>query len=473
MLVIGPGGGKEILTGLLDGIINITGIEINPDFVDIVKKYRTFNGGIYTDFPNVNILVQEGRHYIKKSQQQYDLIVMALPSTEQLQSIDNFAMSENYLLTVEALKDYLKILTPEGRLVFTVHNQWELIRLMVTTLTAFEEEGIGCTDAINHFVIVSQDYAPTIVIKKESFTQSEIVYAKNIISKIPKELPPVTYLPYNSKEAKNTRENELLKSLEEGKSLKEYIQEDPYDISPVRDDSPYFYKVKRGIPNDYFWLLMGVVFLNLMVVAIPFSVIKKKIRNDEIKALLLPLIIFIGIGAGFMILEISLFQKLILYLGSPTTSLSILLSSLLAGMGFGSYFGNKISRDSLLKKILFTCLIIILFGLTLFMILPIIFNKLLADSLLIRAIVSIITVSPLGFFLGIPFPAGIQLLNHEGLQKYVPWMYGINGMMTVLGSVLAVIISMVYGFTQAFMIGLGFYFIIFIYLFFNSKRYVT
>ena len=227
MLVIGPGGGKEILTGLLDGINNITGIEINPDFVDIVKKYRTFNGGIYTDFPNVNILVQEGRHYIKKSHQQYDLIVMALPSTEQLQSIDNFTMNENYLLTVEALKDYMKILTPEGRLIFTVHNRWELIRLIVTTLTAFKEEGIGYKEAINHFIIVAQDYAPTIVIKKEAFTPSDIVYAKNISSNIPKELPLVTYLPYNLKEAKNTRENQLLKSLEEGKSLIDYINKDP------------------------------------------------------------------------------------------------------------------------------------------------------------------------------------------------------------------------------------------------------
>jgi len=469
MLVIGPGGGKEVLTGLLDGINNITGIEINPDFVDIVKKYRNFNGGIYSDFPNVNILIQEGRHYIKKSHQQFDLIVMALPSTAQLQNIDNFAMNENYLLTVEALKDYMKILTPEGRLIFTVHNRWELIRLIVTTLMAFKEEGIGYKDAINHFIIVSRDYAPTIVIKKEAFTQSEIVYIKNVISKIPKELPPVTYLPYHLKEAKNTRENQLLKSLEIGVSLKDYINKDPYDISPVWDDSPYFYKVKRGIPNDYFWLLMCIVFFNLMVVIIPYSVIKKKIKNAEAKALLLPLIIFIGIGAGFMILEISLFQKLILYLGSPTISLSILLGSLLVSMGFGSYFSKKIFRDSLIKKILFASLAIILFGLVLFTILPVIFNKLLAYGLTIRAIVSIITIFPLGFLLGIPFPTAIQMLNHENLKKYIPWMYGINGTMTVLGSVLAVIISMISGFTVSFYVGLSFYAIIFIITWVNLR----
>jgi ABC-type enterochelin transport system permease subunit len=142
-------------------------------------------------------------------------------------------------------------------------------------------------------------------------------------------------------------------------------------------------------------------------------------------------------------------------------------------MGLGSFFSKKILNDSLIKKILFASLAIILLGIALFTFIPIIFNKLLAYSITIRAVISILIILPLGFFLGIPFPAAIQILNHENLKKYIPWMYGINGMMTVLGSVLAVIISMVYGFTQAFIIGLGFYFIIFIYLFFNSKRYVT
>ena len=108
MIVIGPGGGKDVLTGLLAGVDDITGVEINPDIVNIVKDHKEFNGGIYTDFPNVNILVKEGRHYIKQEQRKYDLIVMALPSTEQLQNIDNFAMNENYLLTIEAIKDYLR-----------------------------------------------------------------------------------------------------------------------------------------------------------------------------------------------------------------------------------------------------------------------------------------------------------------------------------------------------------------------------
>ena len=469
MLVIGPGGGKEVLTGLLDGISDITGIEINPDFVDIVKEHRNFNGGIYTDFPNVKILIQEGRHFIKKSDKQFDLIVMALPSTEQLQSIDNFAMNENYLLSVEALKDYMKIITPEGRMIFTVHNRWELIRLIVTALTAFKEEGISYKDAINHFLIVSQDYAPTVVIKKEAFNQSDIVYIKSIISKIPKELPPVTYLPYNLKEAKNLRENQLLKSIEEGMSLKDYISNDPYDISAVRDDSPYFYKVNRGIPNDYLWLLIGVSLFNLIVILIPYSMINKKIKKADAKALTLPLIIFVCIGAGFMILEVSLFQKLILFLGSPTISLSILLGSLLVGMGIGSFYGKKIFSENIRKRLFIISLLIVSSGVILFILYPFILNKLLIYNQVLRSIVCFLMMVPFGFLLGIPFPSAIQLLKQEHLEKYIPWMYGINGTMAVLGSVTAVILAMVFGFTISFYVGLSLYFVIFLFLVRDSK----
>jgi len=463
MLVIGPGGGKEVLIGLLSGVEQITGVEINPDFVNIVKKYSSFNGGIYTDFPNVKILVKEGRHYIKKTDQNHDLIVMALPSTEQLQNIDNLALSENYLLTVEAIQDYLKILTPEGRLIFTVHNRWELIRLIVTTLSAFNKMGISNQEALKHFIILAQDYTPTLVIKKNAFSKGEIAYIKNVIRNIPQGLPSVTYLPFNWEEVDNTIGNKLLRTVIDNRiSLQQYINQDQYDISPVYDDSPYFYKLNRGVPDDYLWLLMGVAFFGGLVISVPFSQIKKKINKNRIKVLILPLIIFMSIGTGFMILEVSLFQKLILYLGSPTISLSILLSSLLIGMGTGSFFGKRIYPNNLKKRLNIISLLIVPTGVLTFSLYPYILNELLAYSQVVRSIVCFILIIPFGFLLGIPFPSAIQLLKRVDMEKYIPWMYGVNGIMSVFGSVLAVILSMLFGFTPAFFIGLSLYLVVFL-----------
>ena len=197
MLVIGPGGGREVLTGLISGIGSITGVEINRDFVEIVEDQADYNGGLYTRFPNINIQVKEGRQYVKETNISYDLIVMALPSTQQLQSIESYALSENYLLTVEALSDYLDILTPEGQLIFTVHNDLEMQKLITTTIKAFEERGIDRQQVLDHFIAVEQRYSPTLVISKKPYSREKINQYLNFAQTLPSQLPAITYVPFN------------------------------------------------------------------------------------------------------------------------------------------------------------------------------------------------------------------------------------------------------------------------------------
>ena len=469
MLVIGPGGGGEILTGILEGVQKITGVEVNPDFVDIVKKYSDFDGGIYTNFPDVKIEVAEGRHFIKRTGQRYNIIVLALPSTKQLQNIDGLASSENFLLTVEAIKDYLKSLNQNGQLIFTLHNRWELVRLIVTTLYAFEENGIDNSEAVNHFMILGGDYTPTIVIKKSAYTVDEIKTIAKAAKSLPADFPRVTYLPFLNNPVNNEVENILLQNIKDGqRSLEEIIASNSSDISPVRDDSPFFYKVDKGVPGDFVNLLTATLAAALLSVIVPFRKIKSKLKknrkDNEKEKVLLPLLIFICIGIGFMILEISLFQKFILYLGSPTIALSILLGSLLVGMGGGSFFGGKIYSQDVIKRLKSISGLIVITGVLLFVIHPLILNELLAYGLVIRVIACFVLLLPFGFLLGIPFPTGIQLLKQKNLVKYIPWMYGVNGIFSVLGSISAVILSMIFGFTLSFFIGLSMYFIIFIFL---------
>ena len=461
MLVIGPGGGKEVLMGLFSGVEKITGVEINPDFVDIVKQHRDFDGGIYTDFPNVEVLVQEGRHYVKQAGHRYDIIAMAFPSTEQVQNIEAFAMSENYLVTSEALHDYLNILTPEGSLIVTVHNRWELQRLVTTAIFTFKGMGVNSKDAINHFAIVESEYAPTLIIKNTSFTEDDITHWQDIMKRIPQELPAVTFLPYSWDRLDRTDMNRFLMSIsQDDEFLQKYIEQYQYDISPCRDDSPYFYKVQRGVPGTYLWLLFAIAVFNSIIVGWPLRRIGKKVTRSNVQAVAVPLTAFACIGAGFMILEVSLFQKLVLYLGSPAVSLSILLSSLLAGMGTGSFFGKRIYPTNVAKRLRRVSLLIAISGILLFMLCPFVLSQCLVYSLLVRCTVCFFMVLPFGFLLGIPFPSCIQLLQQENMEKYIPWMYGVNGAMTVLGSVLAVILSMLFGFTPTFYCGLSFYLIV-------------
>ena len=469
MLVMGPGGGGEILAGILGGVEEITGVEVNPDFVEIVKQYKDFNGGVYTDFPNVKIEVAEGRHFIKSTLEHYNIIVLALPSTKQLQNIEGLASNENYLLTVEAIKDYLETLTQDGQLIFTLHNRWELVRLLVTTLYALKENGISSSEAPNHFVILGSDDAPTIVIRKSAYTVDEIQAIAKVASSLPGDFPRVTYLPFLNTSVNNEVENILLQRIRDGQSsLEDIVASNSSDISAVRDDSPFFYKVNKGVPGDFANLLIAVSVVALSSVVIPFMKIKSKLKknrkNREKEMVVLPLFVFVSIGIGFMILEISLLQRFILYLGSPTIALSILLGSLLVGMGVGSFFGGQIHPQDAVKRLKHVSGSIVIAGVLLFVIHPFILNELLAYGLAIRAISCFVLLSPFGFLLGIPFPTGIQLLRENNLGKYIPWMYGVNGIMSVLGSVLSVILSMLWGFTLSCFVGLSMYVIIFLFL---------
>jgi len=462
MLVIGPGGGREILGGLLTGVNDIVGIEINPDFVNLVNDNESFNGGIYSQFPNIEIKIGEGRQYVKRSKENYDIIFMSLPSTQQLQSIDNFALSENHLLTVEAIEDYLNNLTDEGRLIFTMHNTWELKRLIVTIIKAFKKTGLNANNIFNHLIIFESEYAPSIIVQKKPYSREQIDNRFQLMNTLTEEAPDLTYVPFFWDNLQNTTVNNFLRRIKNGNtnSLNVIIDSYDYDLKPVSDDNPYFFNIEKGIPSLYSKLTILVLILCLVVLIIPFLSIRKSVSHNDYNNLILLILLFTCIGVGFMMIEISLFQKLILYLGSPTISLSVLLSSLLIGMGVGSYKINSISFKTIRKKIGLTCAIIIGLGLIVIFLYPIILEYLLPYNLVLRAIVTFVLMLPFGFFLGIPFPSLIDLLNKNGLNEFIPWMYGINGSMSVLGSILAVLLSMSTGYTPSFLVGLTFYLLV-------------
>ncbi len=82
VLIIGAGGGRDVLISLLGGATQITAVEVNNDMVELVKKYSKFNGGIYNDFPGIKVVVQEGRNFVRAIKEKYDIIMLTLPITK-------------------------------------------------------------------------------------------------------------------------------------------------------------------------------------------------------------------------------------------------------------------------------------------------------------------------------------------------------------------------------------------------------
>ena len=475
MLIIGPGGGWEVLLGLVNEVGTIKGVEVNKDFVEIVKEYKDYNGGIYTDFKNVDIITREGRDFIRSTKEKFDIIITSIPLTKSSRSIEGYSLTENYLITSESIKDYFSHLTDEGRLIVVLHDSFEIMRFTTTALVALEELGINNREAMSHIYTIGREMMPIIVLKKNPFTVEESNIRHNLIHILGSDSPS-TYLPHIEQEIydmelsdgtimEHYMFNNSLIDLSKGDiNLKELIKTSFYDISPVRDDRPFFFDHKPGIPNNLILLLVIVLLINSSV-TFP-ALIFWKDKKGFIKLMAL----FLLLGAGFMMVEISFFQKLTFYLGSPTISLAVTLASLLTGMGIGSFLSKKIYSESNTKRLVLFSFLIFITAIGLFFITPLIMNNFSEKSILIKAIVVSLLLIPLGFILGIPFPTGISLAKRLGFESSIPWLYGINGTMSVLGSVIAIIISTTIGFTASLIIGALFYLAIALIFIFGKKN---
>jgi spermidine synthase len=474
MLIIGPGGGWEVLLGLINGVGSITGVEVNKDFVEIVKEYKDYNGGIYTDFANVDILVEEGRNFIRNTQEKFDIIMISIPLTKSSRSVEGYALTENYLLTEESIKDYYNHLTEEGRILVVLHDSVEVMRFITTSLVALEKLGINSNQAMTHIYTVGEEMKPVVVLQKNPFDLDEIDKRHDLMHIFELDTTQ-TYLPYIEQEIENMEHadgttmmhymfNNSLVELSKGEiGLRELINRSAYDISPASDNRPFFFDSKPGLPNNLFLLLIIVLLVNSSVIIAPLTFWKTKKGFSKL------ILLFLLLGAGFMMIEITFFQKLTFYMGSPTISLAVIITSLLVGMGVGSFLGKKIYKTQNIKRLVLFSFLIFIIAIGLFFIIPFIMNNFNEAGILIKSLVVSILLIPLGFILGIPFPTGINLVKEMGLENSIPWLYGINGTMSVLGSIVAIIISTTIGFSTSLIIGALLYLTIALIFAFGKK----
>ncbi len=470
-LIIGPGGGRDILLALMGGVRKVTAVEVNEDLVDIVREYSWYNGGIYTDLDNVDIVVDEGRNFLKRQKEKYDIIMLSLPVTSSSRSLEGYALTENFLFTTDSISDYLVRLTDEGRLVVVCHNDAEILRLLSISLAALNERGVSNTTAMKQIYMVGSEEYPVFVLKKTPFEPAEAFLRYETIHQFRYD-PISSYFPYITQVGML---NPVLMTLGSGEigfdDLEKMVEEQGYDISPVTDDSPFFYKLEEGLPQPVslvFWLSIITV---LLVVLVPLLYWKKRTFQTEARSesergfnqkLLQSVVLFSMLGIGFMLVEISLIQRFVLFLGQPVLSLAVLLFSLLVGAGVGSMYSGRLASDKLIKGIAIASLSIVAALLSYTFLLPLIFNQLLGLGLTIRLLATVVILTPLGFLMGFPFPLGIRWLKEMKMENHIPWMWGINGTSSVLGSVMTIVIAISFGFTEALLVGAGCYFIVFL-----------
>ena len=472
VLVIGPGGGRDILTALSLGSGPVTGVEINPLTVELMRsRFRTFTGGLYDGYPGVKIVTDDGRSFIRRGDVRYDLIEASLVDTWAASAAGAYALTENSLYTVDAFEDYFDRLTPDGVVCF---NRWfpsppiESLRVVSLARQALARRGI--TNPAAHVMVLRTDPEDTdmpsqgsILVKVSPFSQAEIATTRQFAMEMGFLLP---YLPGD----RGSDFSELL-----GPNPAAFTKGRPYDLSPVTDDRPFFFSRvpvltwlldRIGLTSSQFksarldlggkTLLMSAFASALgtaLLLLLPFALWRRR-RNTRMGGGRgrggLWAVYFAALGLGFILIEIVLIQRFSLFLGYPVYSLSVVLFTMLLASALGSLISGRFRSSRALPRVLgLLSGILIVYAIGL----PSLLSYARGAALLVRVGIAIGTIAPLGFLMGMPFSSGIKRAGAQS-KELVSWAWAANGGASVFGSTLSVLISMAHGFTASFLAGM-------------------
>ena len=451
-LLIGPGGGRDVLYALAGGSKDISAVEINTSSIDAVKAFSEYNGGIYNR-PEVKVYGEDGRSFVRKTNDKYDLIFLSLVMTNSSQGV-GYALSENYIYTVEAMGDYLDHLNENGKLAFLAHDQDDLSKIVATAMQSLEKKGIPLEDTPNYISIFSKYipqqhggshlHTPVIIIKDQPFSEKE---SRELLDLAEESGNVALYAPmvYEEGVLQHIRDEHI--------SMADYLNGFDTNVTPATDDNPYFYNFGKGIPSTLMLILI-VVLMGSMILFAPFAT---KDRN------LKPCSYFGLLGAGFMMIEVPLIQQFILYLGHPTLAFTYVLAALLIGGGLGGYLSDHKLFNKMKKAFYLPPVFVAIINIAVLLSLDAIFQSTSNLGLTGRILIASIIVMLQGFFMGMPFPRGLKLIGENGRGNIIPVMWGVNGVMSVVGSVLSIILSMSFGFTGALITGSVIYLIVSLY----------
>jgi hypothetical protein len=471
VLVIGSGGGRDVVASLVSGSKDITSVEINPIIYETVKSYGDRAGNVYSH-EYVRSYVDEGRSFITRSSEMYDIIYVPFVDTWASVSSGGLSVSENFLYTLEGFQQYYDHLTERGKIV-TVRWLIDAPRFITTYAKLLEQNGIPEDQLHRHLIMVTsdsytQDPSVTMVIfSKSPFTDEEISFLSQSFSQYnykPILVPgQVMQEPYSV----------LLRG---EVNLDQFYDMFETKVYPVTDDNPYFLSFEKPLPRAVEVLLYASIGIVAIFLLVPFAWIRRR-REKEIDAkkseigiaTMIPY--FAALGVGFILIELALLQKLILLMGNPTMTFALLLFTLLMSSGAGSLLSSRIAKSNM-KNLVFVIGGIAGLGILYVLFLPPIIYSTIAQPFEVKAAVSIAILAPIGFLMGMPLPTGMRLLKVHR-PDYIPWMWAVNGAFSVLGAVLAIALGILYGSSLAMVLGILIYLIALGISFASKKKTIT
>ncbi len=485
VLVVGVGGGRDILSALAFNQKQVTGVEINEGIIDLVnRRYGDFTGHLDRD-PRVRFVNDEARSFVARLDDRVDLIQISLIDTWAATASGAFVLTENSLYTVDAWRIFLDHLAPRG--ILTV-SRWyyagrpgEVYRMAALASTTLMQMGVKRPG--DHYAIVraraanapdAPDGIGTMLVSRDPLSDADLDALDEVAARMHFE---IVQSPRRSAD-------ETFAAIASGDRLAATVAGHALDISAPTDDRPFFFHMLRlrDVFNSAMWHDQGIVRFNMTavgvlgilfvtVLALTASCIVLPLvmsgRRIDLEAARPHLLFFGGIGFGFMLVEISQVQRLAIFLGHPAYSLSVVLASLLLSSGAGSLStsGMDDNRGRAMARMAVLLAVLAAFG----ALTPAAVRHFETASTAVRIAVAVAILLPPGFFMGMAFPIGMRRALRES-PDLAPWLWGINGAASVCASVLAVVIALGAGISAALWTGVACYAVALGALAWSAKR---
>jgi hypothetical protein len=478
--IIGVGGGTDLYPPLAYGATRVDGYELNGIFVDFLQRDFADYNGLATR-PELHLIHDEARVGITHSGRNYDIIQASLIDTWAATASGGFVLSENGLYTREGWKVFLSHLSDRG--ILTMSRWWlpnapaETERLVSLAAAGLADAGIP--DARQHIIMTASPVdrsgvaatfeeevaVATILVSRSPFTPEEVAAVQTVCESDGLTLLVAPGLP---------SADPVVDRVLDPATRDAAIAASPFDISPPSDARPYFFLQVRpadalGLTGKEFGgvteitfngvrvlvvLALGALALTLAIVALTvFGLPGSGASSPDRSVYRWMTLYFLGIGLGYILVQLALHQRLILIVGHPTLALSIVLFSMLLGTGLGSAASERLfPSGSLVRAGSAILATLVLLAVTM----PALPAVEQVGSAAVRMGIVGLLVGVVGFALGFAFPLGVRRVATTG-EWAVQKMWAINGAASIAGSVLAAFIGLTAGSGFVLLVGIACY----------------
>lgn len=461
VLCLGAGGGLDLLTARYFNKQPVVGVEVNPLVGRLVNEdFGSYSGRPY-HLPGVTVHFENARTFVKRDSAHYDIVTVTWVDSGAATGAGAFALTENYLYTVEAFKDYMARLNDDGVLTFMRSRfspEFDAIKGIGIAVEAMRQSGIQDPGSS---ILVSSVRSPhfgwreltQVMLKRKPFTAQEIATVDEARQRL-----KFTALYTPGRDDGDGPITDLIRN----PNRQQVYASFKFDMEPTTDDRPFYFFLRelegRPATKDVLTLRKSLItifaLIGLFLAAPLVVVLRRGVRSRA--GILAPSLYFGLLGLGFMLVEMKLLQQSGLVVGNPTLSLAAVLSSLLLSTGVGALLSERIKARPALRRnvgLLFAALLV-----TLAIALvgaEAVASWLTGFPIALRTAGLVLAIAPLGLLLGCPLPLGMATLgDDEQSRGMVAWSWGINGLFGVAGSGVAIHLAIHYGLRMAFLAGM-------------------